>query len=547
MAKIETLLGLAREAGLSIPASSARRRPMALTPGPGFEAGQYGRRLATWAPTTEAINTLVFSSGDTVRARSRDMVRKNWLANSAVDSFASEIIGTGIKPLPKHTDPAIRSAILDAWNRWIKHCDADGTSDFYGLQRIAVRELFEGGECFARFRARRADDGLSAPLQVQLLESELLPYYKTEVLPGGNAIRGGIEFDQIGRRVGYWMYREHPGDRVLFMNAMDLNKVPADQVLHVFEVKRAGQLRGIPQLTPSLVNLYELDKYDDAVLARSANSAMFMGFYVQNSPDDPIFPTSTSQITNPTLPGTNPDSESVGFNGATMPAGVTTAGMEPATMVNLRPGETVEFSNPPDVGTQYETFTGRQERGIATTANLSYDQLTGDLTKVNYSSIRAGLLKVRRKHEQIQRHTIIYQFCEPVFRRWFDAAMLAGAFNGVIDMAAYAKDPASFTACWWITPGWPWVDPAKEVDAAKERVRNGFSSRSEVVSENGRDSAEVDEEQRMDNERSDDLGLRYDSDARLTLNRGETVTTGPTGQLKPIQETETELETDVIQ
>ena len=61
------------------------------------------------------------------------------------------------------------------WLAWTDDADAEGLTDFYGLQRRAAREVFMTGEVFLRFRPRRPEDGLVVPLQVQMLPSEMLP------------------------------------------------------------------------------------------------------------------------------------------------------------------------------------------------------------------------------------------------------------------------------------------------------------------------------------------------------------------------------------
>ena len=76
---------------------------------------------------------------------------------------------------------------------------------------------------------RRPDDGLTVPLQLQMLSSEHLPLGKCETLPNGNEIIFGIELDRIGRRVAYHFHRTHPGD-VRQRGAGELVRVPADQV-----------------------------------------------------------------------------------------------------------------------------------------------------------------------------------------------------------------------------------------------------------------------------------------------------------------------------
>jgi hypothetical protein len=66
-------------------------------------------------------------------------------------------------------------------------------------------------------------------------------------MPTGNFIRSGIELNKYGRRVAYWMYRQHPGDRVMGRtpSPQELLRIPAEQVAHMFEPERPGQLRGV--------------------------------------------------------------------------------------------------------------------------------------------------------------------------------------------------------------------------------------------------------------------------------------------------------------
>ena len=133
-----------------------------------------------------------------------------------------------------------------------------------------------------------------------------------------------------------------------------------------------------------------------------------------------------------------------------------------------------------------------QLRSIAAGMGITYEQLTGDLTGVNYSSIRAGLLEFRRRCEQFQHQQIVFQFCRPVWAAWIQAALLSGALK------ADPNDSALYDVK-WVPPGWPWVDPLKDVRANVMEVRAGFKSRSNVVSEQGEDIEAVDDEIAADN------------------------------------------------
>ena len=140
-----------------------------------YEAAAATRRTQGWSPSAGDINTLIFGGVDTLRARSRDMVRRNAWATNALDAFVGNAIGVGIKPQSAHSDLGIKEQIQALWLHWTDEADATGLTDFYGLQALACRTVMEAGECLVRMRPRLPQDGLSVPLQLQLLEPEHLP------------------------------------------------------------------------------------------------------------------------------------------------------------------------------------------------------------------------------------------------------------------------------------------------------------------------------------------------------------------------------------
>jgi lambda family phage portal protein len=310
-----------------------------------------------------------------------------------VESIVSNCIGTGIKPQSKANDPEFRKKIQELWLRWTDEADAVGLCDFYGLQSLVLRSVVECGECFVRMKIDR--NNATVPLKLQVLESEHLDSSKDGALPNGNVIRSGIEFDKSGKRVAYYLYREHPGESLL-LNSINIDsvRIPAKEILHIFKPLRPGQIRGEPWLSSVLLKLHELDQYKDAELVRKKTAAMFAGFVTRLDPDSVMFDEKKSK-------------DSDGF----------VARLEPGTMQLLNPGEDVRFSSPADVGSTYEAFIKQQLRAISVGLGITYEQLTGDLSGVNYSSIRAGLVEFRRRWTALQHNLIVFQLCRPVWNR----------------------------------------------------------------------------------------------------------------------------------
>lgn len=464
-----------------------------------------GRRATGWNVSTAHANAHLASYGDELVAKSRELVRKEPHARAGIEARVANAVGTGIKPLSKIADPALKKQVQQLWLDWTDEADADGVCDFYGLQALVARSVEVGGECFVRLRARRPEDGLSVPLQLQVYESEQLPRKDNRIAANGNEIRSGIEFDKLGRRVAYHFYRRHPGDlATLSVRSFEQVRVPADQVCHVFEVLRPGQLRGEPTLAPVIQTLHELAQYKDAELVRKKVAALFVGFITRKTPGD---------------------GDSILPLGATDQGdGTADAELEPGLLNYLDADEDVKFSEPSDVGSNFEVFIKSVLRDVATGMGVTYEQLTGDLNGVNYSSIRAGLLEFRRRMEAYQHHVLVFQMNRPIWRAWMRAAVMSGALD--LRAADYAANERAYLSVKWMPQGWQWVDPEKEVKAAKLSVRCGFESRSAIVSQNGEDAEELDEEIARDNERADQLGLIFESDARKTTNAGLT----PAGQ-----------------
>ncbi len=473
-----------------------------------LEGAMSQRRLRGWRPPLENINSLIASGGPRLLARSRELVVTNGYAANACEAFASNLVGDGIKPSSLIEDPALRDQVQRLWLAWTDEADADGLTDFYGLQAMVAREMFVAGECFVRLRPRRAEDGLLVPLQLQLLQSEMLPFERTETAANGNRIRCGIEFDAIGRRQAYHFRRRHPGDST-DQGAMlpETVRVPAAEVQHIYRPIDAGQIRGLPHMAPAMVRLFLLDQYDDAELDRKKTAAMFAGFITKTAPEEQLM----GEI------------EATDASGATV-------SLEPGTLQVLLPGEDVKFSSPADVGGGYEAFQYRTLLSVSASLGLPYHLVTGDVRQANYSSIRAELVEFRRRVEQLQHGVFVYQLCRPIWARWLETAVLSGA----LDLPGFASVPARYRPVQWIPPRWDWVDPLKDIQAQVLAIEAGLVSRRKAVAATGYDIEEIDRENATDAARAAGLGLHY------RTSPGETQGARATPARRP--ETDTEQE-----
>ncbi|HYN40026.1 MAG TPA: phage portal protein [Rhodospirillales bacterium] len=458
----------------------------------GFEAGFGNRRLKGFQPSRAHLNTLIAAAGADITARARYLIRNNGYAANAIESWAGNVVGAGIKPSSLIADAGLKASVQKLWLEWTDDADADGFTDFYGLQRRAAREVFIAGEVFFRFRSRRLEDGLVVPLQLQMLPAEMLPLTRNEVLAGGNVVRQGIEFDRIGRRVAYHFLRRHPGDVTDPVPgsspgiSRETVRIPASEIVHVIDPVDAGQLRGVSKFAPAIVKLFLLDQYDDAELDRKKVAAMHALFITTPAPAEPF-----------------DVAESTGENGER------TMDLQPGQIVMLEPGEQVQTSDPADSGATYEPFQYRTLLQVSAALGIPYAYLSNDMIKANYSNARLALLEFRRRTEAYQHAVIVWQLCRRVWVRWMDTAVLAGA----LAIPGYEANRRGHQACAWLPPKWDWVDPLKDAKAEIEQIAAGLKSRTQALAERGYDAEQVDAEIAADQAREQTLGLSFGAKA----------------------------------
>ena len=242
------------------------------------------------------------------------------------------------------------------------------------------------------------------------------------------------------------------------MTALTIRRIPAEDLLHVFEAKFPGQVRGLSRMAASATTLSETARLRDALLAKANTAALYTGVFYRS--DDGA--------------GTGlPQKNDAGDYS-----------LEPGAMIFAPPGYSVEFSDPPSTEGAID-FLRAQIRAISAGAGIPYELVSGDLSQVNYSSARLGLLEFRRRMTTLQRTLIVARFLQPIWRRW----LLIEGLSGRVPMALALTAKAEF-----VFPGWAQIDPLKETNADIRAIDARIKSRFEVISARGRDPETVDAE-----------------------------------------------------
>lgn len=425
-----------------------------------FAAADAGRFSKTWSASHLPIDRAITQDWETVSARAQEAVLNNAHAASFAKMARDNIAGpNGFILQPQITDDdgrpdkAANTAVFDAWERWCfpAHASVSGRDSFAELCALAVSSWTVYGE--AVFILRRGAQASPWGFALQNVDPRRLWTGMNRELRDGNFIKNGIEFTPLGRPAAYYFRRPLSKVEAGTFSYGDFDRVPAADVVHVFRRELPGQVRGISPLATVLSDIHHADKLDRSMLARANIASNTLGFV-------------TNQDANPESDITERESEA-------------------GTLIDLGAKEFVQSGiDYPDAS--YDVFQKAILRRIASGLGVSYNNLASDLTSVNFSSIRQGLLNERAAWETLQQ-TFILQFALPVFRAWLEHALLAKKILSARGVPLPAEKLEKFSSVKFVGRRWTWIDPVSDMTAAEKALAMKIKSRSKIIRELGGD------------------------------------------------------------
>ncbi|TVV75553.1 phage portal protein [Sphingomonas solaris] len=469
--------------------------------GRAYDAAKRDHRTASWQAGGTDANAEVGASEEIVRNRCRDLLRNNGWALQIVDTFADHVVGTGIVGAPTGLKGRNAKKVAANWRGWSEACDHDGDHDLNGLLWLSTKGMAESGAAIIRFRRLQFDASVTvAPLQLQVMEPDFLDPLKSGSLNGGGYIDRGIEYDGKGRKVAYWLLPAHPGDVAQFRSrSMQSERVPANEIVYLYNKLRPGQDRGMPLLAPAVMTLRDLRGYLDAELVRKRIASCMAGFITEKEGDNGV------ALTDPKT-----------GQALAKKFGRLVEKFEPGMMTRLFPGEDITMATPPNAPGIAETAQ-YYLREAAAAAGVMYEHATGDFSGVNYSSWRAGHHGFRRRMERIQWLVVVHKLCRVIAQRYREAALAAQLL------------PAANFGWRWTPPGFISVDPYKDAQADLANLRMGKVTLSQLVEERGYDYLEFLAQYAEDiaaAETALGAGVMFDGDPRKVMNPAKGDNTG---------------------
>lgn len=466
----------------------------------GYSHGGASRRQ-TWAEkydaTSYSAKSDIEENRKTLRERTRDLAMNAPIGTAAVNVTRTNVVGAGLVPKPKidyeflgisqEEAMTLQQKIKKEFDLWASgtFCDANDQHSFYELQQIAFADWLKNGEEFALIQYEDEQEYMPYQLRIKLIEADRVcspgsmnaEYFGYDIAKkDGNVIMNGLELDQKGKVVAYWISSTFPGEhnntkrQTWTRVAKRGNKTGNQNILHVFNAERAEQYRGVPLLAPVIHIIKQMTRYTEAEVMAAVVNSMFALFVTTETGND-----------------------MGGFGGVDEEDDMTPASRDDddhiklgtGTVSFLKDGESIQAVESAHPGGNYGNFIESMAMQVGAALEIAPEVL---LKKFNASfSASKGAINETWKSFTMRRKWFVNDFCQQIYDMWFSEAVAKGR----ISAPGYFLDPMiakAYTKATWNGTAQGYLNPVAEVNAAVTRIQNGLSTHEdECAAMNGSD------------------------------------------------------------
>ena len=462
-------------------------------------AAVFDKQISTWAPPLQSADADILPDKATLDARSRDIGRNDAYVAGGEQLHKDAIVGhmyvLNSKPnqaILDWTDEQAQAfqeeveAKFQVWaespHNWV---DARRKQDLTGLIRLGVGVYVFGGEVLATcewINTNRREFKTA----IQLIDADRLTTPFTHM--HNPNVKGGIKFDKFGGPVSAFIRTRHPHDYGMALASDPLNWKEVgfqkpwgrQQVIHILNEKRVDQSRAVSDIVSGLRELAITKKFRDVTLQNAVVNATYAASIESELPSEVVYQQvgagdTASAVTSYATDYLSAISDYTSSSKNMMIDGVRVPHLFPGTKLNLSPAGT-----PGGVGQDFETSLLRY---IAVALNVSYEELSRDYSKTNYSSARAAMAQTHR-FMQSRKKEVADRMANYIFRLWLEEAINADQIttfrardagllytNGHQNLMFDALSQAD-----WIGASRGQIDELKETQAAVLRIKYGLST-----------------------------------------------------------------------
>jgi len=458
-----------------------------------FDAAGHSRRTRGWKRTGGSANTEIGTGLARLRNGSSELMRNNKYAATFKRKLVAWIVGDGITVQLSHSDADFAKKAQAELDAHFKR-RLDGINDFYGQQKLGVGAMIERGDSILVWSSR--DREINARCQV--FEGDLIDHLKNDdQLAAGGRIIQGKEFDRFGDPVALWLFDQHPGDHGY---AGKSKRYDIKDIDHLHEQLRPGQARGIPWLSPIMLDQKDMGELEGAIQMKKKIEACLALI---------LRPGAANPIPNP-------------FDGVLekndKPNAPPIDTVRPGMIYRAQPGDEATTLNPSSTGDGVDFI--KQQIAAQATGFMPYFMMSGDMSQSSYISLRAAINDFYKLLDDWQQNICVVQMIAPAADRALQLFYLKTGDKRYLQLGKSYGMPRR-----------PALDPISDVQGEREEIRSGFRTLTRSLAERGMTREQYIEERVQELQSLDDNGVILDSDPRRVTNAG--MLQQPVGYIRP--------------
>jgi lambda family phage portal protein len=440
-----------------------------------FAGADINRLTNDWNVTSGDADSTNSDSLELLRNRVRDKQRNSGMVAGPVRRMKNNVVGGGIMPqarareipgvLSKEQAEAFNKRIDELWAEHVPKGDAHLKQSIYEQQGLMFTSYIQDGEVLTVYRSSNNWEryGRNMPLVKEVIEIDRLRTPSKEI--SNPRIRNGIEYDNEGVPIKYYVLKQHPG--AMFMplpTDNDIEEIDAfagglQKVSHLFNMLRPGQSRGYSFFAAALRDINDLDQIQESARVKQRIEAM-LALIIETPARDGMYNAQSSNA-----------------------AGEKIKKFGPGGVLTTQPGETVKVVDPSRTAGEVEQLLMFCQRGAANAVGVSYEFFANDWRRLSYSNARTIKLEDYAAFDDHQRYMIIHDSIP--YRESFVTEAVA---MGLVRAPRFMEFKVNYLRTDY-TPAVNrrWVDPKKESEAAVSDINNNITTLAAVAASKGMD------------------------------------------------------------
>lgn len=438
------------------------------------------------APSRDIVGKL-----DGMRALSRDLAMNAPLAAAILDRHTVHTIGKGLK-LQSVIDSdylGLSEEQTDNYQRQIErefdlyaqnlHVDFDGVCDLGALASLAFYNFLLNGDYFFLYTwLDSPEKDFPYRLSIKLIDADLVRD-PDMVTSAGKNIEGGVQVDKAGRVEGYYLHSDYPNEfNLTEKSTWEFIPVYSSdgykQIEHVFAPKRIKQRRGVPWLAPVAEPLKQMTRLSEAELM----SVLISNFFTVMVRD--------SSGMGSMIPDALPPEETVTGGGQYSPTDPNTYAknyydgndveMGYGNITYLDDNKDITVAEAKRSDREFADFWEALATQVCAGTGIPMEQAQLRY-ETSYTAARAAANDVWLQRG-VMRQLISSRFYQPIYRRWFEEALLRQRIEapGFFDDYGVAQ---AWTKAGWIGEGQGSLNPLDEAKADILEINANLSTREE--------------------------------------------------------------------